>query len=496
MSPPQSGHAPNLSVFKKSLRAQSLESSIENLISLLKRRQIKNSRPCAIATAELLLRVVARFRWTDIGKLLARIQEVGQRLIQAQPREMVVGNIVRRVLGMIRDEAKEDRHEDMSDSASNMGSPHRRLERATLSGLRDQPPPTFSPLRLDSSKTTPPTINTDKDSDDVFGSSVGGSRPQSSHRPPMLTSHPSYAHLNGIPVQQSMFNLLSATPSPLSTPPGAVSPAGKTTFDAANLAYRVAASSKDLKAEVISGIEEIIDELDQVDDQIAAYAQEHIHSNEVILTHSSSVSVQKFLLKAAEKRKFTVIVAESYPNDHEATHAAVTGKLNGGLDGDDMSTEKFLKPLSSAGITVILMTDAAIFAIMSRVNKVILATHAVIANGGLIAAAGARIIAKAAKVHRTPVIVVSGVYKLSPEYPFEFESLIEYGDPGSIIGYHDGALVENLEVDNPVYDYVPPELVDLYITNLGAHAPSYLYRIVADHYKQEDINFHNPELLF
>jgi translation initiation factor eIF-2B subunit beta len=69
-------------------------------------------------------------------------------------------------------------------------------------------------------------------------------------------------------------------------------------------------------------------------------------------------------------------------------------------------------------------------------------------------------------VHKTPVIVVSGVYKLSPEYPFEFESLIEYGDPGNIIGYGEGALVDHLEVDNPVYDYVPPDLVDLYITNL------------------------------
>merc|ERR1711964_715166 len=103
--------------------------------------------------------------------------------------------------------------------------------------------------------------------------------------------------------------------------------------------------------------------------------------------------------------------------------------------------------------------------------------------GGLIAAAGARIIAKAARAHSTPVIVVSGVYKLSPEYPFEFESLIEYGDPGCIVNYDDGPLVDKLEVDNPVYDYVPPDLVDLYITNLGAHAPSYLYRIVADHYK-------------
>ena len=95
-----------------------------------------------------------------------------------------------------------------------------------------------------------------------------------------------------------------------------------------------------------------------------------------------------------------------------------------------------------------------------------MATHAVIANGGLVAAAGARIIAKAAKIHRTPVIVVSGVYKLSPEYPFEFESLIEYGDPGHVIGYGDGELVDSLEVDNPLYDYVSPDLVDLYITNL------------------------------
>jgi translation initiation factor eIF-2B subunit beta len=287
------------------------------------------------------------------------------------------------------------------------------------------------------------------------------------YRAPLMTSHTSFAMLNGVPVQQSMFNLLSATPSPTATPPGTSSAHDRPAVNAATLAQRMVSHSKDLKAEIISGIEEIIDELDQVDDQIAAYAQEHIHSNELILTHTSSRTVQKFLLKAADKRKFTVIVAESYPNDHEATHAAVTGKVRQDTEGgDEMNTEAFLKPLAAAGITVILMTDASIFAIMSRVNKVILATHAVIANGGLIAAAGARIIAKAAKVHRTPVIVVSGIYKLSPEYPFEFESLIEYGDPGSIIGYDDGALVENLEVDNPVFDYVPPDLVDLYITNL------------------------------
>ncbi|KAH8820999.1 translation initiation factor-like protein eIF-2B subunit beta [Xylogone sp. PMI_703] len=445
--------AQNLAAFTKSLKTQSLESSIEYLISLLKRRQISNSRSCAIATAQLLLRVVAKFRWTDVGKLLLRIQHVGQRLIEAQPRETAVGNVVRRVLGMIRDEAKEDRNEEYSDSGSN----------------------TQSPL---------------SDSNEDAGSEA------KSHtsRPSLLTSHTSYGGV--LPSQQSMFNLLSTTPSPSSTPITS-SPSTKPLMNPASLTQRISTSSQDLKAEIISGIEEIIDELLQVDEQIAAYAQEHIHSNEIILTHTSSVTVQKFLLKAAEKRKFTVIVAESYPNEHMATHASVTGKPGQREDGsDEILPSEFVKPLAAAGITVILMTDATIFAIMSRVNKVILATHAVIANGGLIAAAGARLIAKAAKVHRTPVIVVSGVYKLSPEYPFEFDSLIEYGNPGSIIDYGDGALVDSLEVDNPLFDYVPPDLVDLYITNLGAHAPSYLYRIVADHYRPEDINFNKPELQF
>jgi translation initiation factor eIF-2B subunit beta len=415
---------------------------------LLKRRQIKNSRPCAVATAELLRVVVAKSTWTDIGKLIAHIKEVGQRLIEAQPRETAVANIVKRVLGMIRDEAKENRKKEGSDAGSAASSPKIQQSHPDFSTSKAR---TSSSLRFASI-------------DGVNFRDTTGSKPRTMTRPPLLTSHTSYAVPNGAPTQQSMFNLLSAQVSPNGTPSGTSSP-GDHAPHAVALFEQISNSTQDLKAEIVNGIEEILDELEQADDQIAAYALEHIHSNEVILTHSSSVSVYKFLLKAAEKRKFTVIIVESYPNDHEETHLAVMGKMKD-PESEDEDSETYLKSLQSAGITVILMTDASIFAIMSRVNKVILATHAVIANGGLVAAAGARMIAKAAKVHRTPVIVVSGVYKFSPEYPFEFASLIEYGDPGSIVGYDDGTLVERLQVDNPLYDYVPPELVDLYITNL------------------------------
>lgn len=402
----------------------------------------------------MLLRVVARFKWTTVDKLIERIQEVGRRLIEAQPREMVVGNIVRRVLGMIRDEVRETRLEENSDSSANGQVDSPRLPQ-TNTGFERSP--------LANGAIFPSDITGDERNNGFGPRRSNG--PLS--RPALLTSHTSYAALNGVPVQQSMFNLLSASGTPNQSPPGTESPSGKQSPNPTSLSNRITTSTKDLKAEIISGIEEIIDELLQADEQIAGFAKEHIHSNEIILTHTASRTVHSFLLEAARKRKFTVIYAESYPNDHEETHEAVMGKTKQGEDDDDeMSTEAFMKPLTAAGITVILITDAAVFALMSRVNKVILGTHAVIASGGLVAAAGTRLIAKAAHKHRTPVIVLSGIYKLSPDYPNEFDSLIEYGDTGKIISYEEGELVENVDVDNPVYDYVPPDLVDLYITNL------------------------------
>lgn len=434
---------PGLASFLKSLKTNPIETSIDNLISLLKRRQIRHSRSCANATIYLLRSVVSFCKTTDANKLIERVQAVGRRLVAAQPREMVVGNIVRRVLGLIREEAEDDRDGEfaLSDAGSE-SQPH--------------------------TPRAPDDASLPRDRDSLATYYEGSER--SSSRPPVA---PMTAAI-------SMFSLLSGpeTEGSLPASPRPSSPSGRLAGHG---------QRKDIKEEVIAGINEIIDELNQVDDQIAGYALDHIHSNEIILTHTSSTTVQKFLLKAAAKRKFTVIHAESYPNNHEATHATVSGASYS--DEETLSVESFQKPLIDLGITVILIPDSAVFALMSRVNKVILGTHSVLANGGLVAAAGTRVIARAAKVHQTPVVVVSGVYKLSPVYPFDFDSLIEYGDTSKVLDYGDGDLVEQIDVQNPLYDYVPAELIDLYITNLGGHAPSYLYRIVSDHYRKEDINF-------
>lgn len=220
-----------------------------------------------------------------------------------------------------------------------------------------------------------------------------------------------------------------------------------------------------VKRDVLQGLDEMLDELDQADEQIAGYAADHIHANETILTYTSSLTVQKFLLNAAKRRKFTVVHVEGYPNAHEATYDTI---MNGRKkEGDeDKSIDNRFKSLTAAGVTVVLIPDSAVFAIMARVHKVILPAHVVMSNGGFTAAAGSRVIAKAAKVHHVPVITLGAVYKLSPLKPSNIEDLTELGDAGKVADFRQGDFVDSVDVINPILDYVPPDLVDLVISNM------------------------------
>jgi translation initiation factor eIF-2B subunit beta len=62
----------------------------------------------------------------------------------------------------------------------------------------------------------------------------------------------------------------------------------------------------DRKQEVIDGVNELIEELKDIDNSIANQAVEHIHANEIILTFGYSRTVLQFLRRAREKRDFEV----------------------------------------------------------------------------------------------------------------------------------------------------------------------------------------------
>ncbi|KAI5303951.1 GCD complex subunit gcd7 [Ascosphaera pollenicola] len=403
------------------MSSQLLRRSQDN--HLLKRRQITHPHAIALATIYLLRTAVTTYRTSSAVRLLDRVSRIGQQLCDSLPREMIVGNIVRRVLTLIREESeggrKEARNVESKPASANAG----------LASLLETSHP----------RTARAAVH-----DAASERALAEALEKTSLRGP------------GVPAQAppiiSMFHVLAEEEMAMSKKKEQDPDHPKT---------------GDLRAEVIDGINEIIDELSQVNDQIAAYALEHIHSKEVILTYSASRTVQKFLLKAATKRRFTVIHAESYPNHHLDTHAYATGTPALETQANDIMTpQTFQKTLADHGITVILVPDSAVFALMARVNKVILGTHTVLANGGMLAATGSRIIANAAKVHKTPVVVVTGIYKVSPVYPFDPETFVEYGDSSKIIGYEEGDLMEKVEVENPLQDYVPPEVIDLYITNM------------------------------
>ncbi|EMP30704.1 Translation initiation factor eIF-2B subunit beta [Chelonia mydas] len=220
-----------------------------------------------------------------------------------------------------------------------------------------------------------------------------------------------------------------------------------------------------LRANVIEAISELLIELEGTTDNIAMQALEHIHSNEVIMTIGYSRTVEAFLKEAARKRKFHVIVAECAPF----------------CQGHEMAVR-----LSKEEIETTVMSDAAIFAVMSRVNKVIIGTKTILANGALIAVSGTHTLALAAKHHSTPLIVCAPMFKLSPQFPNEEDSFYKFVSPQEVLPFTEGEILSKINVHCPVFDYVPPELITLFISNIGGNAPSYIYRLMSELYHPDD----------
>ena len=80
---------------------------VDILVAKLKRRQLVGSSAVAQATLKLLIVVISKNNWSKANDLLNLVRSVGQRLIKANPTELAIGNIVRRVLHVIREEYRD-----------------------------------------------------------------------------------------------------------------------------------------------------------------------------------------------------------------------------------------------------------------------------------------------------------------------------------------------------------------------------------------------------
>ncbi|KAH9750290.1 translation initiation factor eif-2b subunit beta [Citrus sinensis] len=381
--------------------------------------KIEGSQATARQTAELLRSVISQQRvpyTNQAGALIDAVKAIGEQLIAANPVELAVGNIVRRVLHIIREE-------DLS------------LTTAAIGGLN------LSAVSDDEN-------DDDRDGDSTLSAAAVAAAARSTLRPPSLQT------------------LLEDTPVSAAVPQTSSS-------GAADKSSR----SRKLKHDVIEAVNELIQDIVTCHEQIAEQAVEHIHQNEVILTLGSSRTVLEFLFAAKEKkRSFRVFVAEGAP------------RYQGHL---------LAKELVARGLQTTLITDSAVFAMISRVNMVIVGAHAVMANGGVIAPVGMNLVALAAQKHAVPFVVLAGSHKLCPLYPHNPEvllnelrspsELLDFGEFSDCMDFGSGSGSPLLHVVNPAFDYVPPKLVSLFITDAGGHNPSYMYRLIADYYSADDL---------
>ena len=403
----------------------------------LKRRRTKGAYDVALATVENLKRVVGGTRWRRASEIINTVKLVGADLVRAQPVELSAGNIVRRVLHVIREEYREKLAAQLvgahvSSSSSSSSSPS------------------------SSSSASSFASSSAFDDNDASSSVPASARALAAclrQRSPSPVTSPSALHKSA-----STLDLRIATSTPSEKQFGSV-------------------EIKGMKSDVIGAIDEIIEELKDRISPIASLANDHIHNHDVILTCGYSTTLCEFLKKAGRDRlRFQVFVAESAPS---------------------FAGHRMVRDLAAAGIDATAVTDSAVFALMAGVNKVIVPCHAVMANGGIVAKAGTHAICTAAKHHRCPVICVGGLYKLSPLYPHDRDALTSILSPSEVMTFKDCTTIslERTEVINPQFDYCPPELMDLFVTNVpivptqnsgGGHQPSYIYRFLADYYSPED----------
>jgi translation initiation factor eIF-2B subunit beta len=363
--------------------------------------------------------------------------------VKAQPREVVIENIIRRVLGLIREVSSPDF--DGENDTTSMS------DTDSLTPSQDSPPRGGNSYPLSQA--------------DLGISLDGTTQPK---RPTLVRSNTTSAPALASSTTSLFWffpqnQLDSQTSTPLTRSPAiaALQPSKNAILSNQDV--------KSIKLDAIDGIKEILDEIDQASEQVAENALTYINANDTILVQGGSSTIYKFLYAAAsKKRKFTVFVVDGSPtNSSHTRNQLLTGSSHISAlakDEEKQSQDHMFKPLAAFGISVVLIPDTAVFAIMSYVNKVLLAPNAVLSSGGLLAPAGASSIAAAAQAHKVPVLSLSGIYKLSPKISVDPMMLREIGDAGALGGSEE--LWDDIEVVNPLWDLVQPEKVNLYITNL------------------------------
>jgi translation initiation factor eIF-2B subunit beta len=133
---------------------------------------------------------------------------------------------------------------------------------------------------------------------------------------------------------------------------------------------------------------------------------------------------------------------------------------------------------------VTLISDAAAFAVLPRVTKVLLPAAAIALSGEVVAPAGSAAIAASAAAAGVPVLVVcSGLKVLPVATAAALPGVARAADPASVLPFPVAASL-GLEgpgaVLSPAWDVLEPSLVTLVITSAGCCGPAQVWRLAED----------------
>lgn len=209
-----------------------------------------------------------------------------------------------------------------------------------------------------------------------------------------------------------------------------------------------------LQTMILEAVQEMQNELVDMYDAVAAQVPHHIRTGDVVLVCGGIRPPLAHFLAAIPTQTTLLVVADDDPPP---------------------------LPLPHPTMVPIPLTHAV--AVAPRVHTTLVSAHAVLANGGILSGAGAALVVAAAAV----TICVTGMEDaLCPHYPHEGQDTLQ-----ELLGSssHTASTNESSSavVDvQPRYDYIPPEHIDVFVTNVGSFPPSFIYRLLAENYHSDD----------
>ena len=231
---------------------------------------------------------------------------------------------------------------------------------------------------------------------------------------------------------------------------------------------------KKLKQDVIDTAHEVMEEMMTVTTNIASQSGDFVTRGCAVMTMGTNAGAgtglsEAFLRDANKKRDgdFSVVVAECAPR----------------YDGHAMA-----KALAEKGIKdVSLISDSAVYATMPNVKLVVLSARGVLCDGSAFVDSGAYNIALAAKTHSVPVVVLAGSYSISPKNPETggYGSMHRLASPAAALSYADAGAPEAVVV-NPAFEYIPPHMIDVFVTDHGSHCPGFIKLLLQEMYSPHD----------